>query len=148
MVFRRGPQGLIINQLIRIYSTLITVNKRTLGFPYGRCIHLPLDTLLKVFFSIPGSQPAEVHLGWDFYFLCCAPLLTEPWGGFRRRLGALSLEEKAAVSEFPLVPWTCLSRNADLQQHHHVWGGEKCIPSFLFPVIIAHCGGKKAERSI
>lgn len=144
----QGPQGLIINQLIRIYSPLITVNQRTLRSPYGRCIHLSLDTLLKAFFSIPGSQPAEAHLGWDFCFLCCAPLLTEPWGGFRRCLGALSLEEKAAVSEFPLVPWTRLSRNADLQQHHHVRGGEKWILSVLFPVIIAHCGGEKAERDL
>lgn len=52
-------------------------------------------------------------------------MLTEPGGRFRGCLGAFGLEEEAAMSEFPLVPWTCLPGDADLQQYHHIRRGEK-----------------------
>lgn len=44
-------QGLIINQLIRIYSTLNTANRRTSRFLYDRSIHLPHNIPLNVSFQ-------------------------------------------------------------------------------------------------
>lgn len=63
-------------------------------------------------------------------------LLTEPWCWFWRCLRALSLEEEAAVSELPLVPWTRLPWNANLQQHHHVRGGKKWTFFFFSPLLL------------
>lgn len=124
-----GPQGFTIisrSEFTQRWSQLI---KEGWGSHMtGASIYLSLQSP----FSSSSSQDASSSKAHFFCVLVVAPLLTEPWGWFRRRIGALSPEEEAAVSEFPLVPWTCLPWNADIQQHDYIWGGETWTFFFLF----------------